>query len=72
MKEIDKILFMIFDNDKTPDYTYSKKSVNRCYDKAGLGRRFKTPREIILDYYGLKFWKKYYSYREQLQKAKEE
>ena len=53
MKEEEiRLLMFIYKYDKTPPYTYD--------GKAGIGRRFKTPREHIRDFLGEQvFWENF-------------
>lgn len=61
-----KLLFFIYDNDKTPEYSYYKggkhflNGNNKAPDK---GQRWMTPREIIRNKLGLDFWKLYNKYK---------
>jgi len=66
MRTIYKILFNIYTNDKTPEYSYNKENknyVNTYGIGPGGGSRWKTPREIIRDYLGSKFWLLYNKYK---------
>jgi hypothetical protein len=60
------LLFMIYDNDKTPEYGYHGKSrFNSVGLAPGVAKRFKTPKELIRDYIGADFWKLYNKYKEE-------
>ena len=66
----DDILFMIYDNDKTHEYSYGKRgdSINGAGNFPRGGERFKTPREIVRDHFGSNFWTAYKMYKESFEK----
>jgi len=70
-KEIKKLLFYIYDNDKTPSYRYTgKRALNSCGESPGVAKRFNTPKEIIRHHFGEhEFWKQYKQFKDQSYKG---
>lgn len=69
--KIKKLLFQIYDNDKTPPYGYGqgKDSFNGAGNHAGIGKRWQTPKEIIRNHIGeSEFWKGHNEYRGKINK----
>lgn len=57
-----RLLMLIYKYDKTPPYIYD--------GKAGVGQRFKTPREHIRDFLGSKvFWENFREFEKEFQKV---
>jgi hypothetical protein len=64
MNSAERALMRIYQNDKT-EYDYGTKvSLNRNGEPPPSGKRFKTPREIVHDYFGKDFWPKYAKFRD--------
>jgi hypothetical protein len=72
--KLEKLLFAIYQNDKTPAYGYGDRDENRnaCGDlPPNSGSRFLTPREMIRQHFTeVKFWKLYEDYKEGLKEGK--